>query len=134
MPKLTASCHCGVVRIEVPRRPRSLTSCNCSICWRYGTLWAYYKLADVRVAVSRRGTTTGYLWGSKELRFVSCDTCRCITHWEPVNAEATGRMGINARNFDPRQLRGVRIKHYDGAGRLPPQVERSFDASKLTLP
>lgn len=27
---LTATCHCGAVRVEVPRRPRSLTNCNCS--------------------------------------------------------------------------------------------------------
>ena len=133
MPNLTATCHCGVVRIEVPRRPRSLTSCNCSVCWRYGTLWAYYKVADVRVAVSKRGSTTGYVWGSRELRFVSCDTCRCITHWEPIKSTIV-KMGINARNFDPRQLRGVRIKHYDGAAQKPTQVERSFAASKLTLP
>ena len=38
---LTATCHCGAVGVDVPRRPRRLTSCNCSICRRYGTLWAY---------------------------------------------------------------------------------------------
>ena len=36
---LTATCHCGAVRVDVPRRPRSLTNCNCSVCRRYGTLW-----------------------------------------------------------------------------------------------
>ena len=46
---LTATCHCGALRIEVPRKPRTLTSCNCSICRRYGTLWAYYKASSVRV-------------------------------------------------------------------------------------
>ena len=46
---LTATCHCGALRIEVPRKPSSLTSCNCSICRRYGTLWAYYKASTVRV-------------------------------------------------------------------------------------
>ena len=42
---LTATCHCGAVRVDVPRKPRRLTSCNCSICRRYGTLWAYYKVS-----------------------------------------------------------------------------------------
>jgi hypothetical protein len=45
---LTASCHCGAVMVQVPRKPRSLTNCNCSMCRRYGVLWAYYK--------DRRGT------------------------------------------------------------------------------
>ena len=43
---LIATCHCAAVKVEVPRRPRRLTECNCSICRRYGTLWAYYKFAD----------------------------------------------------------------------------------------
>ena len=33
---LVASCHCGAVKIQIPRRPRTLTDCNCSICRRYG--------------------------------------------------------------------------------------------------
>jgi hypothetical protein len=56
---LTGTCHCGAVRIEVPRRPRMLTSCNCSICRRYGVLWAYYQAADVRT-VCRPGATQSY--------------------------------------------------------------------------
>ena len=39
---LTGSCHCGTVKIQVPRKPRSLTSCNCSICRRHGGIFGYY--------------------------------------------------------------------------------------------
>jgi len=42
MGTLSGSCHCGAVVVNVARRPRQLTDCNCSICRRYGTLWAYY--------------------------------------------------------------------------------------------
>lgn len=38
---LVATGHRGVICVEVPRKPRQLTNCNCSICRRYGTLWAY---------------------------------------------------------------------------------------------
>lgn len=108
---ITATCHCGAVRIEVARRPRSLTSCNCSICRRYGTLWAYYKASQVRVA----GTTTAYSWGDQLLRFVRCRTCGCITHWERVRPKRDSRMGVNARNFEPSVLGLVRIRLLDGA-------------------
>jgi hypothetical protein len=111
---LSASCHCGAVRIQVPRRPRSLTNCDCSICRRYGTLWAYYKTTDVQV-VALPGATSGYSWGSKTLRFVRCNTCGCVTHWEPIVPERGLRMGVNARNFDPAQLGPVRIRLLDGA-------------------
>ena len=111
---LAATCHCGAVRVEVPRRPRSLTDCNCSICRRYGTLWAYYKWSDVRVA-GAPGATRGYCWGDKSLRFVRCATCGCVTHWEPIRPTPSSRMGVNARNFEPGALGSVRIRRLDGA-------------------
>lgn len=110
----SAICHCGAVRIEIPRRPRTLTSCNCSICRRYGTLWAYYKAASVKVT-AKRGATTGYVWGNRRLRFVRCNACGCVTHWEPVGRKPGGKMGVNARNLEPSLIRGIRIRHLDGA-------------------
>jgi len=40
---ITGSCHCGAVHIAVAEAPASVKSCNCSICRRLGTLWAYYR-------------------------------------------------------------------------------------------
>ena len=111
---LTATCHCGAVRLEVPRKPRRLTNCNCSICRRYGTLWAYYKASDVRV-ISARGATHGYSWGDKSLRFVRCSKCGCIMHWEAAHPTDSSRMGINARNFEPSAIASTRIRRLDGA-------------------
>ena len=111
---LAATCHCGAIRVEVPRRPRTLTRCNCSICRRYGTLWAYYKARTVRVYGSRLATDQ-YAWGDKSLRFVRCAICGCVTHWEPIKRKAESRMGVNARNFEPGVLERVRIRRLDGA-------------------
>ena len=111
---LSATCHCGAVRVDIPRRPRRLTNCNCSICRRYGTLWAYYKASEVKV-VGEAGATTSYVWGDRMLRFVRCATCGCVMAWEPIGASTTGRMGVNARNFDPDLLGAVHIRRLDGA-------------------
>ena len=111
---LSATCHCGAVRVEVPRRPRTLTNCNCSICRRYGTLWAYYKSSEVRV-IGAVGATSAYVWGDKMLRFVRCTTCGCVTHWELIRPKDDGKMGVNARNFEPGSLGSVRIRLLDGA-------------------
>jgi hypothetical protein len=111
---LSTTCHCGAVTIEIPRRPRSLTDCDCSICRRYGTLWAYYKTTEVRVT-AQPGATSSYAWGRKTLSFVRCNTCGCVTHWEPTAPERGPRMGVNARNFEPAQLGRVRIRLLDGA-------------------
>jgi hypothetical protein len=109
-----ATCHCGAVRIEVPRRPHRLTDCNCSICRRYGTLRAYYMTKDVRIA-SALGQTSEYVWGDKTLKFVRCSTCGCITHWESLQPREDSKMGVNARNFEPGVIDNVRIRRLDGA-------------------
>jgi hypothetical protein len=111
---LSAICHCGAVRIDVPRRPSSLTNCNCSICRRYGPLWAYYKADTVRVH-AEPGSQASYAWGDRNLAFVRCARCGCVTHWEPVQRTASSRIGVNARNFEPAALGPVRIRRLDGA-------------------
>ena len=111
---LSGSCHCGAVTVTVPRKPRRLTSCNCSICRRYGALWAYYKPREVRVACAK-GKTASYAWGDGSLRFLRCKDCGCVTHWEPVQRDSDGRMGVNARMFDPGIVETVPVRHFDGA-------------------
>ena len=111
---LAATCHCGAVRVEVPRKPRSLTNCNCSICRRYGALWAYYKAGNV-VIIAAPGATTEYVWGDKTIRFVRCRTCGCVTHWKRVHSQSDSKLGVNARNFEPGAVASVRIRRLDGA-------------------
>jgi len=111
---LSATCHCGAVRVEVPRRPRTLTDCNCSIYRRYGALWAYYKAETVRVS-AERGSTEEYVWGDESLKFIRCARCGCVTHWEPVVRTPASRMGVNARNFEPGATGTARIRHLNGA-------------------
>ena len=111
---LTATCHCGAVRVEVPRKPRQLTCCNCSICRRYGALWAYYKVDEVDVRAPPKALEK-YAWGDKSIRFVRCKGCGCVTHWEPERQKTLNRVGVNARNFEPTIMETVRIRRLDGA-------------------
>ena len=39
---LTGTCHCGRVRITIPRKPDQVTQCNCSLCTRTGFQGIYY--------------------------------------------------------------------------------------------
>jgi hypothetical protein len=111
---ISASCHCGAVIVTVPRRPRRLTSCNCSMCRRTGALMAYYKVGSVKVKAGRRNLEA-YSWGDRTLRFMRCRHCGCLTHWEPIRGSKESRMGVNARNFDPEVIAGVRVRQFDGA-------------------
>ena len=111
---LTASCHCGAVKVQVPRKPRSLTNCNCSICRRYGVLWAYYKDAEVQL-VADPGTTDEYIWGHKSQRFIRCKACGCVMQWKKFEVGERTHTGVNARNFEPSALGTVKIRLLDGA-------------------
>ena len=111
---LIATCHCGAVEVEVPLAPRMVSDCNCSICRRYGVLWAYYPAAAVRVRAAP-GATDGYVWGDRVLRFVRCRHCGCVTHWERIEAVEGSKMGVNARNFPAGTLTGVPVELLDGA-------------------
>jgi hypothetical protein len=111
---IRTTCHCSAVTITIPRAPETLTPCDCSICRRYGALWAYFPRDAVTIDATP-GATTAYTWGRKSLRFIRCARCGCITHWEPILAERGSRVGVNARNFDPLQLGPLRIRRLDGA-------------------
>jgi hypothetical protein len=96
-----ASCHCGAVRLEIDTPPETVLDCRCSICRRYGTLWAYYAPSHVRITPAQ-GATDIYMWQNHDLEFHRCKTCGCITHWAAApKFQPADRMGVNARLMDP---------------------------------
>lgn len=109
---ITASCHCGAVRLEIDEPPTEVTDCNCSICRRYGTLWAYYAPKQVRITGEAMDT---YQWNNRDITFHRCRTCGCVSHWSPVDP-AYDRMGVNARLMDLDVRGRARVRHLDGAG------------------
>ena len=109
-----ASCHCGAVRLEIARAPATVTDCNCSICRRLGTLWAYYHPREATI-VAAPGATTPYIWGDRTIAFHHCKVCGCATHWASLEADAD-RMGVNARLMDPADLAVAKVRRLDGAG------------------
>jgi hypothetical protein len=109
---IESSCHCGAVRLEIEQAPAEVTDCNCSICRRYGALWAYYSPADVRVFPPGDATDI-YKCNDRVLAFHRCRSCGCVTHWAPP--EGGNRMGVNARLMEPSVLAGAKVFRLDGA-------------------
>jgi hypothetical protein len=107
---IEGSCHCGAVTLAVESAPVQVTDCNCSICRRYGVLWAYYSPKQVQVT----GATQTYEWDDKSLKFHRCTVCGCVTHWSP-NDPARDRMGVNARLLAPEVLGAATVRMLDGA-------------------
>lgn len=84
----SATCHCGSVRIRVRRAPRTVTRCNCSICRRYGALWAYYGASAVQIE-----TPKGGLSSRGAARFAPSFAARYAV---ASRTTSTGRNGVGA--------------------------------------
>ena len=111
--RVEATCHCGSITLAVSAAPDTVTECNCSICRRYGVLWAYYPPAQVQV-VSAAGASDAYSWDDQSIAFHRCRTCGCVTHWVPVT-RSDDRMGVNARLLPPDILSAAHVRRLDGA-------------------
>jgi len=105
------SCHCGQVGLAIEIPPTEVTDCNCSICRRYGILWAYYSPKAVTL---NGGATDIYMWDDRAIEFYRCTACGCVTHWAPVD-KRHDRMGVNARLMPPGVLAQAKVRFLDGA-------------------
>ena len=74
-------CHCGTVRWSFAGTPELAAACNCTVCRRYGALWAY-DYEDERIGVS--GPTRVYVWGSRTIGFHFCADCGCVAYWRAL--------------------------------------------------
>jgi hypothetical protein len=91
--------------------PSWVLDCNCSICRRYGALWAYRR---DRIAGSELDITLlqgaseieAYVWGDRMIGFWRCKGCGCLTHHTAL-AKPERIRAVNARmfvHFDPRSV------------------------------
>ena len=110
---IEGSCHCGRVRWKFDVAPASATACNCTICRRYGVLWAY-DLAGKRTFVS--GKMRAYAWGRRGIGFHFCANCGCVAYYRAFKADAEGRTrtAVNLRMAEPDIVSRIPVKHFDG--------------------
>ena len=106
------SCHCGAVGWRFDGVPESATACNCSICRRYGTLWAY-DFEGEKISVS--GPTQVYLWGRKWIEFHFCPQCACVVYWRGARPGRDGRrpIGFNLRLAEPDSVKSIALVHHN---------------------
>jgi hypothetical protein len=109
-----ATTGCAFHIIFVRRISRTLTSCNCSICRRYGALWVYYAASSVTIEAPNGGLSK-YSWNRKIRAYYRCKKCGCVTHYAYRTKRRNTTIAVNAVNFEPSALVGVRIRHLDGA-------------------
>jgi len=109
---LILTCHCENILIEVAP-PSQVTSCNCSICSRFKALWGYYDPKNVKIHVGDAGENV-YIRGDKELEFVRCGKCGCVTHYRTLPEQTDPRVAVNFRMADEKSIAEVPVRFFDG--------------------
>ncbi|HEY2708928.1 MAG TPA: GFA family protein [Caulobacteraceae bacterium] len=113
---VTGSCHCGAAGWTLDGDPGRVTACNCTLCRRYGALWAYdydgerINLSGPRAAYARSGETP------PSLEILFCPTCAGVLAWRGLRVNDAGRrrIAINVRLADPDAVAALPIDHFDG--------------------
>lgn len=107
------SCDCANILITAAI-PDQLTVCNCSICARYQSLWGYYKPEGVQVTVGPLGVDA-YLRGDREIEFVRCANCGCVTHYQTLPGDTDPLVAVNFR-MAVDQLPDIPLRYHNGKG------------------
>lgn len=113
---LEGSCHCGQAGWTLDGDPGSITACNCTLCRRYGALWAY-DYEGKRIAVT--GETSSYTRVGRtepSLEILFCPSCACVVSWRGLRLQADGRrrIAVNIRLAPPDEVADLAIDHFDG--------------------
>ena len=113
---IEGSCHCGAVRWVLDTRPESATACNCTICRRYGTLWAYDFDGEGIAVRAAPEALARYVRGDGSIAFHFCRTCGCVTHWRGLTPLADGRtrIAVNLRMAAPEAVSAIPIQRFYG--------------------
>lgn len=109
---VSSTCHCKSVRLTFPRPTDPVNECLCSICRRYGALWAYYKPSEVQMQIEGHETET-YIWGPGETIFHRCGGCGCVTHWTAADKDKLVT-GVNCRLLEREEFEKLKREVSEG--------------------
>ncbi|WP_428244092.1 hypothetical protein [Gynuella sp.] len=76
-------------------------------------MWAYYDPGAVNTTIGKYGVET-YIWGDKEVEFVRCAHCGCITHYQTFEGDPEPRVAVNFRMADEEWVSGIDVRYFNG--------------------
>lgn len=120
MPTITASCHCGGTRIELPEAPAGATRCTCSYCTKSGGLWAYYEVDAPRILSDTHGAVYSPTTPLHAHHF--CARCGCTTYGtspdyslDDTEVPEKQKFAVNVQLLDDYALyRSLPVEEIDG--------------------
>ena len=114
--EVRGQCHCGSVRWIFRGEIPDATICNCTICRRYGVLWAYdYDGHGIHVE-DPKAALTAYARDSGSISFNFCSICGNLVSWRGLQPKPDGRtrIAVNLRLAEPQDVADVPLQCFDG--------------------
>ena len=110
---VTASCHCGDVRLTIPAMPAEAMSCNCSHCSRKGFLLAFFPAGQVQIESGADKVST-YSFNKHVIQHRFCPTCGVQVYAEGKMPDGSPTVAVNLRCAEDQDLSALKIKEVDG--------------------
>ena len=109
-------CHCGSVDWRFEGEIPDATICNCTICRRYGVLWAYGYDGDGIHVEDPKWVLAAYRWGSRSISFNFCSVCGNLISWRGTAPSADGRtrIAVNLRLAEPEDVAQIPLQRFEG--------------------
>jgi hypothetical protein len=114
---LKLDCLCRRVQIQAKKLPDFIHACNCSMCAKSGSHWAYFHPSDVSI----EGATSSYCREDKDdpaAQIHFCAKCGSTTHFtltpSAVSKFGNVQMGLNMLLADESELKGIELRYPDG--------------------
>lgn len=108
-------CHCGAVQWTFKGEIPDATIFNCTICRRYGVLWAYdFDGHAIHVDAPKNGLSS-YVRGNT-ISFNFCKTCGSVVSWRGLQPVENGRVriAVNLRLAEPEEVAHIALLRFDG--------------------
>jgi hypothetical protein len=118
--ELDGSCHCGAARWTFSGELEGgmATACNCTLCRRYGALWAYgWEGKECSIS----GPVSSYKRVGKAdpaLEILFCTNCACVLCWRGLRQKEMEnnrhRIAVNLRLAEPERISSLPVTRFDG--------------------
>lgn len=118
--ELDGSCHCGAARWTFSGELEGgmATACNCTLCRRYGALWAYgWEGKECSIS----GPVSSYKRVGKAdpaLEILFCTNCACVLCWRGLRQKEMEnnrhRIAVNLRLAEPERISSFPVTRFDG--------------------
>jgi len=106
-------CHCGRVSYRATADLTQVLDCNCSICEKRGTLWAFVKAPQFEL-LKGADALTDYQFGKKHLHHLFCASCGVGSFSRGLAPNGDETYAVNVRCLEGVDTSALNIKPFDG--------------------